>query len=105
MEPENRTIKIEQIKEDDTLICKLTGWLDPNTTPELEQAVDLHGVKTLIFDMENVEYVFSAGLRIFLFFEKEMKGKGGVMKLVKTSEFVKSIFELVGFDEILDNGQ
>lgn len=97
MEAENRTLKIEQTKNQGVLVCRLTGWLDPNTTPELEQALDLTDVEELIFDMKNVEYVFSAGLRAFLFFEKTMKAKNGIMRLVNVSDFVKSIFEMVGF--------
>lgn len=103
METENKTLKIEQIKNGETLTCKLTGWLDPNTTPELEKAVDLTNVKTLIFDMQNVEYVFSAGLRAFLYFEKMIKINGGTMKLVNVSDFVKSIFDMVGFKDIINN--
>lgn len=62
---ETKELKIEQINENGTLTCKLTGWLDPNTSPKLVDSIDLTGVSTLIFDMKNVEYVFSAGLRAF----------------------------------------
>lgn len=102
MEAENRTLKIEQTKNQGVLVCRLTGWLDPNTTPELEQALDLTDVEELIFDMKNVEYVFSAGLRAFLFFEKTMKAKNGIMRLINVSDFVKSIFEMVGFQDIIE---
>ena len=67
---ENKTIKIEQTKNNGVLICKISGWLDPNTTSELTQKVDFDGVSEVIFDLKDVEYVFSAGLRAFLFFQK-----------------------------------
>ncbi len=103
MESENRTLKIEQTKNQGVLICRLAGWLDPNTTPELENALDLVDVEELIFDMQNVEYVFSAGLRAFLFFEKTMKAKNGAMRLIHVSDFVKSIFDMVGFQDVIEN--
>lgn len=102
MGTENKTIKIEQTNNNGILVCKITGWLDPNTTPELEKELDLTDVKELIFDMKNVEYVFSAGLRAFLLFEKMMRANGGTMKLINVSDSVKSIFELVGFKNIMN---
>lgn len=102
METENKTLEIEQTRTNGILVCKMTGWLDPNTAPAMEKAVDLTGVKELIFDMENVEYVFSAGLRSFLFFEKAIRLNGGTMKLINVSDSVKSIFDLVGFKNIFE---
>ena len=67
---ETKELKIEQIKDNGTLTCKLSGWLDPNTSPKLVDSINLDKVTTLIFDMQNVEYVFSAGLRAFLIFSK-----------------------------------
>ena len=61
-----QTLKIEQFREGDKLTCKLTGWLDPNTSPDLVTQIDVSGVSSLYFDMKNVEYVFSSGLRALL---------------------------------------
>lgn len=99
------TIKIEQTQKDGILVCTLSGWLDPNTSPELEKAIDLTGVKELIFDLKNVEYIFSAGLRTFLYYEKMMKARGGVIKLVNVSDFNRSIFDVVGFQNIIENNK
>ena len=52
---ENEKLQIEKIKQDDVLTCKLTGWLDPNTSPSLVSEIDLTDVKTLIFDLTKVE--------------------------------------------------
>lgn len=103
MEAEIRTLQIEQVKKHETLVCTLIGWLDPNTTPDLEKALDLTNINELIFDMSKVEYVFSAGLRAFLYFEKIMRAKNGKMRLVNVSDFVKSVFEMVGFQDIIEN--
>lgn len=102
MKPEI-TIKIEQTRQNGILVCTLAGWLDPNTSPELEKAIDLNGVNELIFDLKDVEYIFSSGLRVFLYYEKMMKACGGIMKIINVSDFNKSIFDLVGFQNIVEN--
>lgn len=99
------TLKIEQEKQGGKLICSLSGWLDPNTSPELEAAIDLTDVTDLVFDLKNVEYVFSSGLRVFLYFEKMMNARGGTIKLINVSEFNRSIFDLVGFQNIVENAE
>lgn len=99
------TIKIEQTQKDGILVCALSGWLDPNTSPELEKAINLTGIKELIFDLKNVEYIFSAGLRMFLYYEKIMKSCGGVIKLINVSDFNRSIFDAVGFQNIIENNK
>lgn len=99
---ETKELKIEQTNENGTLTCKLTGWLDPNTSPKLVDSIDLNGISTLIFDMENVEYVFSAGLRAFLIFQKFIDLQNGTMRLINVSDDIRSIFECTGFESMLD---
>jgi len=102
MENEVKKLEIEQTKSNGTLTCCLKGWLDPNTSPELLSAVDLSDVNTIIFDMKDVEYVFSSGLRVFLQFQRTMDEKGGNIMLVNVSDSIRSIFEYTGFDSILE---
>ena len=64
--------------------------------------MDLNGVKELLFDLKDVDYVFSAGLRVFLQAQKEMNANGGKMKIIHIDPATKSIFEMVGFANIMD---
>ena len=102
MENEAKTLEIHQTKENDVLTCRLKGWLDPNTSPELLSTVNTADVNTIIFDMKNVEYVFSSGLRAFLQFQKTMDEKGGKILLINVSDPIRSIFEYTGFEAILE---
>ena len=102
MHIDNKTLHIKQVKEDNKLFCKLSGWLDPNTTPELIEKIDLSDVSSLIFDMQNVEYVFSSGLRAFLLFYKKIQEQNGTMLLINVSESVRTIFEYTGFESMLE---
>lgn len=102
MENEAKKLEIQQKKEDGVLTCSLKGWLDPNTSPELLNAVSTADVNSIIFDMKNVEYVFSSGLRVFLQFQKIMNEKGGKITLINLSDPIRSIFEYTGFEAILE---
>lgn len=100
--PELPELKVEQQRDNGTLVCKLSGWLDPNTSPELLCKVDLTGVRSLIFDMANVEYVFSSGLRVLLIFQKMIEETGGNIRLINVPEQIRSVFEDTGLDKLLD---
>ena len=84
------------------LTVVLEGRLDTTTAPQLEAelktAVD--GVEDLIFDIEKLQYISSAGLRVLLSAQKVMN-KQGSMVVRKASEEVKEIFEVTGFSDIL----
>jgi len=87
-------------KEDNLTVC-LAGRLDTTTAPLLEKELgNLEGTKTLVFDLENLEYISSAGLRVLLSAQKIMNNQGS-MKLVHAKETVQDIFEVTGFSDIL----
>ena len=80
----------------------LSGRLDTNTAPELSDALDasLESVQTLIFDLTELEYVSSAGLRVLLATYKVMRRKG-TMKLCGVQKNVMEIFEITGLCDVL----
>ena len=80
----------------------LEGRLDPSTAPELEEEMKnaLNGVTELVFDMEGLEYISSAGLRVLLSVQKVMNQQGS-MKLLHVNEVINEIFEVTGFSDIL----
>ena len=84
------------------LTVALTGRLDTTTAPELEQGLkdSLSGVTELVLDLKSLDYVSSAGLRVFLSTQKTMKSQGS-MKVINVNEDVYEIFEVTGFTDIL----
>ena len=72
------------------------------TAPELEKSLadSLNGITDLTFDMEGLEYISSAGLRVLLATQKTMN-KQGEMKVTKVQEMVMEVFEVTGFNDIL----
>ena len=93
---------INKTKQGTELTVALDGRLDTSTSPELEAALkdDLNGIATLIFDLEKLEYISSAGLRVLLAAQKTMN-KQGTMKIVHAGEIVKEVFDVTGFTDIL----
>ena len=84
------------------LRVKLGGRLDTNTAPQLESEVKLNivGVKNLVLDFAELEYLSSAGLRVLLALQKAMN-KQGQMIIRNINETIHEIFELTGFIDIL----
>lgn len=94
-------MKIEKKLDGNTLVFALDGRLDTTTAPELENEIgDLDGVEELIFDMEKLEYISSAGLRVILKAQKIMNEKGS-MKLKNVGESIMEVFEITGFSDFL----
>ena len=63
-----------------TLTIKLAGSLDTETAPELERQMVscLAGpVNDLVFDLAELKFVSSAGLRLFQVARKQMVARGG----------------------------
>lgn len=95
------TMKIKKELENNVLVLALEGRLDTVTAPELEREVsDLSGVTDLVFDMKNLEYISSAGLRVILKAQKTMNTQGS-MKLKNVGESIMEVFEITGFSDIL----
>ncbi len=93
---------ITKKQNESELTVFLGGRLDTSSAPELESEIKsgLDGVKSLTFDLEKLDYISSAGLRVLLSAQKTMN-KQGEMKVSHVSESIMEIFEVTGFTDIL----
>ena len=89
-------------QDDKTLYLTLAGHLDTLSAPQLEAELksSLDGADSLVLDLEGLDYISSAGLRVLLSAHKRMSGKGG-MKVTNVNEIVQEVFEVTGFADIL----
>ena len=85
------------------LCIALKGRLDTTTAPQLESEMrtSLPGVTALVFDMKDLAYISSAGLRVLLSTQKVMN-RQGEMKIRNVSPEIMEIFEVTGFVDILN---
>ncbi len=95
-------MEIKKTLNGEKLTLSLVGRLDTSTAPELEAEVKtcLEGVKELTLDLEELEYVSSAGLRVILLTQKLMMSKGD-MVVKNVNETVKEVFDITGFSDLL----
>ena len=96
-------MKIDKNLDGAKLTIALQGRLDTMTAPELEKEVQgsLDGVADLVFDLAQLEYVSSAGLRVLLAAQKLMN-KQGSMVVKNANEQIMEVFEVTGFTDILN---
>ncbi len=87
----------------DGQLLTLTGRLDAEAAPELEQrCARLIGSQTgtLIVNVGRLDYLSSAGLRALLSTGKSLQRQNRKLVLVATAGPVRQIIELAGFDKI-----
>lgn len=90
-------------EQDGKMVAILAGSLDTAAAPETEKAMsplnDVEG-KDIIIDCTELEYISSAGLRIFLGILQNAEEKGGHVYIKGINENVLTIFTITGFSNI-----
>lgn len=80
--------------------------LDTATSPEFQNELNsvtggsLNSIHTFVLDFEKLDYISSAGLRVILKIYKEMTANGGKFIIKNVRDEVKSVFEVIGFNQI-----
>jgi anti-anti-sigma factor len=77
---------------------KLAGSLDTATAPELERqlAPVLAGtVKELVFDLAQLKFISSAGLRVFATVRKQLKERGGQASFIHLQPQIQEVFDII----------
>ncbi|MBO4342513.1 MAG: STAS domain-containing protein [Clostridia bacterium] len=90
-------------KDGGTLTINVSDRIDTITAPDLEKCItdNLDGVSELIFDLKDMVYTSSAGLRVILKAQKLMNAQG-TMTVKNIREDVMDIFDVTGFTDILN---
>lgn len=86
-------------------VLALQGELDAHTASELEAAIqkckDEHNYQ-IIVNGENLQYISSAGLGVFMAYIEEMREEGGDIKIAALQPKVYNVFDLLGFPMLFD---
>jgi len=91
-------MEIKKNLEDKKLTLAPIGRIDTLTASELEEAVVCDEIDELVFDLAEVDYVSSAGLRVLLASKKRMGSKSMLVKNVCPA--VREVFDITGFSDI-----
>ena len=95
---------ITTVKDGKKLEVIPEGRIDALTAPELERKLvdELGDTEELVFNLENVEYLSTAGLRVFLACSQEMEARGGSIRVVHVNEVIMRVLTLTGFQDFLN---
>jgi len=97
-------MQVTQRKEGEVYIFSLDGRFDAHCAGEVEKELNSaisKEARKLLIDLEKCEYISSAGLRVLLAVTKKLSKEGGVMKLCSLQPYVKEVFDVAGFTQIL----
>ena len=95
---------ITTVKDGKKLEVIPEGRIDALTAPELERKLsnELDDTEELVFNLENVEYLSTAGLRVFLAYSQEMEARSGSIRVVHVNEVIMRVVTLTGFQDFLN---
>ncbi len=93
------SLKIEtESQKERVMRIALSGRLDSNTTPQLDETlteVFSGDTTTVVYDLAELEYISSAGLRAIFRTKKELEKKNGDIAVVNLQPPVKKVFDIV----------
>ena len=96
-------LNITKTNENNALTFALAGRLDTTTAPQLEGELRaaVKGIEELAFDLSQLDYISSAGLRVLLSAQKVMN-RQGKMVIRNTKPEIMEVFDVTGFTDILN---
>lgn len=87
-------------------LIKINGRIDSYTAPKIQDALDSlirKGIYNIVVDMQDVSYLSSSGILVFLDTHRKLQGQGnGAMILTNLPPTILSVFELVGIENVFN---
>ncbi len=74
------------------------GSLDSNTSTLLEERLAQlrkSNPRTIVFDLKDLSYISSAGVRVFVALKRSLKATGGTMALTNLQPQIRKVFEII----------
>ena len=93
-------LEIQSSDEHGVAVVAPIGSIDSKSAPEFEKALaKLLGEKKreIVLDLTRLDYVASAGLRVFVMTGKRLQADGGRLALCSVNESVMKVLEVSGF--------
>lgn len=101
-------MEINKAISNQNVIITLKGRLDTMAAPQLDdeaKSIDFDEVETVTLNLKDLEYISSSGLRVILALYKNLKSKGGNLKIVNVSNTIMELFSMTGMSDYLDIDQ
>ena len=97
-------LTVPSTERDDAVVLCPAGRIDGTNVTILQGAVREHleaGQTRMVFDMIDLNYISSAGLRVLLMAARDLQAQAGKAVFCNLSEQIRQVFEITGFDKIL----
>lgn len=97
-------MKIETRKVYDVLVVDMSGRLDSHSSGDAgDRIVEIAQgeARRVLLNLEKLDYVTSAGLRVILRGAKLLEGKRGELKICNAREAVRNVLETSGFHSLI----
>ena len=88
----------------DVKVVQIEGELDTGSSPDAQNQLDQlrgQGVKKILLDLTNLDFISSAGLRVLLATAQELKEDSGDLRVCSLNREVKEVFDISGFSTLL----
>ena len=88
---------------DKELTIEVGDRIDTVTAPDFENEImnEMDKFDSLILDLNNLEYISSAGLRVLVLVQKKLQPDNIPFVIINVNDTIKEIFSMSGFDKIL----
>ena len=97
-------MEVHAEREDGILIARAEGRVDGNNAREFEGKLNAaigEDDRLLVMDLQDLSYISSAGLRVFLMIAKEFQRRGGKLVVCSLTDTINEVFEISGFSKII----
>ena len=98
-------MEISAITEGSNYIIQIDGDVDASSSIYVDQqirdAIDKGIVDHILIDCNDLNYISSAGLGVFMSYISELNEKSIKMTLYGLSEKVKHVFQILGLDNLM----
>lgn len=96
---------VDTEKKGDIVIFRISGRLEINQALELEEVINGHinkGNKLFVFDLGDVHYLSSSGIRVFIATLRQLKDSNGRLILANLSPNVIKTLKIVELDGLFE---
>jgi anti-sigma B factor antagonist len=92
-------------EQDGGMLAMVNGRLDTPAAVKAQQEITPlleNANKVITLNCENLEYISSSGLRLFLTIRKEASAKGGKVIIEHINDDIRKVFQMTGFFNLFD---
>ena len=96
-------MQLHETEHPKAAVFHVKGRIDAASSPELERKVLLgldRGVRHLVMDFSDLEYINSVGLRILVMSYQRLHPRGGQVMVCGVRDYIAEIFDISGYNRI-----